>query len=128
MVAYSTVDGAAPANDATLDASFALLAAARRRYALAYLAGRSHPVALADLAEAVAVREHGDPIAAIPDPEVRRIYLSLYHLHVPKLAEAGVIEYDPDRKAIRPSPSRDPIAQVRAYAEAVGAESREASR
>lgn len=124
MVAYSTVDGAAPANDATLDATFALLAAARRRYALTYLSGRSQPVALADLAEEVAVREHGDPIAAIPDPEVRRIYLSLYHLHVPKMVEAGAIEYDRDRNAILPTTTRDPIAQVRAYAEAAGAASR----
>lgn len=49
---------------------------------------------LADLADEVAVREHGLPINRIPAQSVKEIYVHLYHTHVPKLEGANMVEYD----------------------------------
>lgn len=73
----------------------------RRRHAVACAIDRTQPVALADLAEAVAVREHQGSITAIPEEEVDAIHLSLYHTHIPKLAEIGLVDYDPGDDEVR---------------------------
>ncbi len=55
---------------------------------------------LPDLADEVAVRERGTTIAAIPGEEVKRVYMSLYHSHIPKLANADVVAYDQERDMV----------------------------
>lgn len=81
------------------DHLFSALAHQRRRYALACLT-RHHVLTLADLADELAVREHGMTIDGIPADAVTDIYLSLYHCHVPKLADANVVEYDQDQDLV----------------------------
>ncbi|MXV61118.1 hypothetical protein GS429_03395 [Natronorubrum sp. JWXQ-INN-674] len=49
---------------------------------------------LADLADEVAIREHKSPITEISAKTVQRVYLSLYHTHVPMLEEADFVRYD----------------------------------
>ncbi|WP_254534680.1 DUF7344 domain-containing protein [Halomarina litorea] len=77
----------------TLDEWFDLLADPWRRRALSLLWDH-HTVSLADVADEVAVADHGTPITDVPAASVLDVYLSLYHDHVPPLAEAGVVEYD----------------------------------
>lgn len=76
------------------DAFHRALAHHRRRTALACLVDNETAGAVADLAEDVAEREHNTAITEIPDDEVQQIHLTLYHIHLPKLAEAGLIDYD----------------------------------
>jgi hypothetical protein len=57
-------------------------------------------MALADLADELAVREHGATIDGIPADTVTEIYLSLYHCHVPLLVEANVVEYDQEHDLV----------------------------
>lgn len=77
----------------SLDALFDLLADFRRR--TAYLTLCSHgDLSLPDLADEVAVAERDDALPEIDADAVLRVYLSLYHNHVPKLAEAGLVAYD----------------------------------
>lgn len=72
------------------------LAHRRRRHVLSHLKDTEEPQALADLAEYVAGRET-DSSASEPDRElVKTVYGSLYHAHVPKLEEAGLVEYEQD--------------------------------
>lgn len=78
-----------------------LLADRRRRDALRVLAYHDEPVTLADLADEVAIREHGVPLTDVPAESVLRVYLSLYHAHVPRLAGAGVVAYDQDDDVVR---------------------------
>ena len=66
----------------------------RRRWTLRTLLAFDEPVTLPDLAEEVAIREVDRPITDIPGDRVKEIYLSLYHTHVPKLADAGLVEYE----------------------------------
>lgn len=84
----------------TVDTMFAVLADQRRRYVLSLLRTHDGMVSLADLADEIVIREHGTRLPEIPTNEVRRIYLSLYHVHVPKLVDAGVVLYDQDRDLV----------------------------
>lgn len=79
----------------SLDAVFGLLASFRRR--TAYRTLLSHgDLSLPDLADEVAVVERDQPLPEIDPDAVLKVYLSLYHTHVPKLAAAGLVEYDQD--------------------------------
>jgi hypothetical protein len=83
--------GRAPSSsptDLTATDLFPLLAHDRRRNILHYLAGRAGSVPLGELAEQLAIWED-DPT----HDHYERILTSLYHTHLPKLVEAGVIDY-----------------------------------
>lgn len=68
---------------------------ARRREALRVLRETGEPLALADLAADLVGPA---PQGAAPDYEaIRDCRLVLYHVDVPKLAEAGAVEFDADR-------------------------------
>ncbi|WP_331232607.1 DUF7344 domain-containing protein [Natronorarus salvus] len=92
------------------DGAFSVLANGRRRHALSVL--REHgTVSLADLADEVAVRERSLPLAEIPAEAVADLYMTLYHRHVPLLAEEGFVEYDQETDTVRGTesvPSIDP--------------------
>lgn len=76
-------------------ALFEILADARRRHVLYCLERFRTPIPLADLADEVAVAESdANTIADISDESVKRVYMDLYHAHVPKMADAGVVAYD----------------------------------
>ena len=66
----------------------------RQQLLLACLERFDEPVSLPDLAEAIAEQETGEALEDIPGEEVTEIYLSLYHHHVPALADIGLLEYD----------------------------------
>ncbi|WP_323190167.1 hypothetical protein [Halostella sp. PRR32] len=84
-----------------VDAVFECLSHTRRRYAIRCLREYEEPMALADLADEIAVRENGSPITEIPADDVKRIYLSLYHNHLPKLDSAGIARYDQEGDMVR---------------------------
>ena len=93
--------------DAAGERWFSLLSSRRRRFALRVLADHES-ITLADLADEVAIREYGGPITRISADDVLRTYLSLYHAHVPKLVDAGVVTYDQDEDTVelRANPAR----------------------
>lgn len=73
----------------------------QRQIAVAVLRSRDRPLALADLAEDVVRARQDDPDAE-PDYEtVRRLRLELHHTHVPRLADAGLVTFDPSRRTVR---------------------------
>lgn len=78
----------------SLDALFDVLSNQRRRIALHCLKKHGTPLTLADLAEEVVVMEQDAPLTEIPVRDVRATYMSLYHRHVPKMRDAGVLQYD----------------------------------
>lgn len=86
--------------DLTSSERHELLEADRRRYVLAVLSDRREPLDLTDLAVAVAQREPG---VAEDDPDdVQALATTLHHIHLPKLAEAGIVDYEPDTNRILP--------------------------
>lgn len=119
MVGNSRTGSVAPrsgSNGQPLDVLFDLLSNRRRRYALAHLADRERPTALADLARAVAARENGVPTAEVTDEAVQRTRTSLHHAHLPKLADAGAVEFDRDRNRVRASAAAGTLERVRSLA------------
>jgi len=83
-----------------------LLSSPRRCHALRYLEDNPGSTTLRELSEAVAAIEAGQ---SPPPRAVReRVYISLHQSHLPALDKQGVVEYDIERKEIRPLPgSRD---------------------
>ncbi|WP_255196884.1 DUF7344 domain-containing protein [Halorarius litoreus] len=79
----STADQPRPATTA---ACFDLLGRWERRFVLVYLSRAAEPVTLDRLADALAATDDG---LTVEDAR-----LQLYHLHLPKLAAAGVVVYD----------------------------------
>jgi len=76
-----------------------LLSSERRRHVLDCLAEHGS-MALPDLADEVAAREHDAHLPQVPEEAVLTTYLSLYHSHVPKLTDAAVVSYNQDRDVV----------------------------
>lgn len=78
------------------DEMFDILSSSRRRYTLYYLRQQDQPVQLTDLAEELAAWENDTTVADLSSQARKRVYVSLYQTHAPKLQEAGLITYDTD--------------------------------
>lgn len=78
----------------TQDLVFDILSSPRRRYVLYYLRTTGEPVALNDLAEHVAAWENETDVEDLSDQERKRVYVSLYQTHIPKLDSVGIVDYD----------------------------------
>lgn len=78
------------------DIVFDILSSPRRRYVLYHLRTADQTVQLTDLAEEVAAWENDTEPSEITEQERKRVYVSLYQTHIPRLAEVGLIEYDKD--------------------------------
>lgn len=78
---------------------FRIAADERRRLALGCLAEHGR-LSLPDLADELAEEEHGTAIADVPAEDVTRTYFDLYHRHVPRLSDAGLVRYEQDRDLI----------------------------
>lgn len=110
--AKADVVGRDDSDDLSINVVFDLLANQRRRVVLACLEDNTQSIALTELAEEVAVRENEEPLTEIPKETVPTIATSLYHIHLPKLADAGAVEYDQDRDLVRISKITDQVEQV----------------
>lgn len=79
-----------------LDEVFAALGHPRRRYLLhALLDGRSEQT-LDELATSITAWEQDEPREAVTAEERDRCRVALYHTHIPKLADAGILDYESD--------------------------------
>lgn len=94
----------APETPLPKDVVFGLLSVQRRRRILAYLAEHGGESTLSDLAEHVASLENDKPVVALSSAERKRVYVCFYQSHLPKLADAGVIEYEQARGTVRLRP------------------------
>lgn len=98
--------------DVETEVLFDVLSDARRRFVLACLQEYATPMALGDVADELATWEHDAEITDIPAEEVRSIYVSLYHLHVPKMADAGLVEYSQERDAVALAEDNDELTAL----------------
>ncbi len=86
-----------------VDTAFTVLADHRSRLLLRVMHTYDEEITLADAAEGVASRETGKPIVDISADHVADVYISLYHDHLPRLVDAGLLEYDQERDLVTPS-------------------------
>ena len=91
------------------DALFHILQNGRRRAVLRYLLAHNdrETFKIGDIAEAVAAWETDLTIQEVTASQRKRVYVSLYQHHLPKLASHGVIEYDSSRGTVDPTPRID---------------------
>lgn len=106
MMKTDTTYTGTPTTQGTLSPStiFSLLAEERRRYTLQYLGRRVGAVPLGEVAEQIALRED-DPSR----DRYERVITGLHHIHVPRLCDAGVIRYDPERETLKRLPAADKL-------------------
>ncbi len=91
-----------PDTDSQLSADtiLELLANRRRRYLLYALRDRDEPIELSRLAEQIAGWEQNQPPDEVAKNEYKSVYVSSVQCHVPKLADAGVVDHNPDNHTV----------------------------
>ena len=76
------------------------LADGRRRIVLSAISAADGAVDREALARSVAAREHGVSEVEVPPRDARDVLVSLHHVHLPKLDEAGLVEYDRETETV----------------------------
>ncbi len=87
-------------DELSADTILELLANRRRRYLLYALRGQDGPIELSTIAEQVAGWEHDVPPDEVAKNEYKSVYVSSVQCHVPKLADAGVVDHDEDNHTV----------------------------
>lgn len=100
-----------------IDHVYEALGHPRRRY-LCYTLLEDTEWSLADLATKVAAWENDVPEHAVTEAQREAVYVSLYHAHVPKLADEGVVTFDEATETIT---TAEHAEQVLAALEGMGA-------
>lgn len=81
------------------DDRFDLLSNHRRRYALHYMQNNGEQATLGELSDTIAAWENGIDPEEVSYDERKRVYTSLQQVHLPRMDEAGVVEFD-DREGV----------------------------
>lgn len=76
------------------------LAAESRKHVIAHLLERDRPTAVADLAVVVAAARDGDSPASVSPDRRMEVAIELRHVHLPKLADYGFVEWDRDEGTV----------------------------
>lgn len=82
-----------------MDEVFGVLKAERRRFVLRYLHSANRAVTIGELAEALAERE--SDAETYNHQDRKRMYVSLYQAHLPKMDDLGIVEWDSREGAVR---------------------------
>jgi len=93
----------------TRDRIFDILSSPRRRYVLYFLRTEPNPIQLTDLAEHVAAWENDTTVEELSTQQRKRVYVSLYQTHLPKLAESGLVNYDDESGEVSIAPKATEI-------------------
>ena len=104
-------EGESPREEIRLDVIFDILKNQRRRHVLRYLR-ENETTTLSDLAEHVAALENDKDVRSLTSSERKRVYVGLYQCHLPRMNDAGVIDFDSDRGRIE---LRDTADQLDEY-------------
>ncbi|ELY95274.1 hypothetical protein C482_16553 [Natrialba chahannaoensis JCM 10990] len=103
----SSVSDAETDDQLSKDVIFELLKNRRRREVLTYLLEADETVTLGELAEQIAAWENDTSVNALSSDQRKRVYVALYQTHLPKMDDAGIVEYDQDRGLISLSDNAD---------------------
>lgn len=98
----STSDDAGASEDVALTKNeiFTILKNPRRRETLKYLEANEGEADLSDLAEFIAARENDVEVQALSSKQRKRLYISLYQVHLPKMNDLEVLEFDKHRGTV----------------------------
>ncbi|MXR40380.1 hypothetical protein GRX01_03285 [Halobaculum sp. WSA2] len=82
------------------DEVYDILSNGRRRFVIHLLRDEGEPIQLSELSDRVAAWENDLPVDELTDQQIKRVYVSLYQTHIPKLEESGIVEYDSDSGSV----------------------------
>lgn len=68
---------------------------------LYYLRKHEGESTVTELAEQIAAMENDTDVESLTRQQQKRVYVSLYQTHIPKLTEAGIIDYDQDSGEVK---------------------------
>lgn len=97
------------------DDLFEVLSNAHRRFVVSCLATHPNPLAVADFATELACWECKTPSDHISAEQVESRYINLYHVHIPKMADAGILRYNQEQDTIALADECDGITSFEAY-------------
>jgi DNA-binding transcriptional ArsR family regulator len=100
---------AASATHLTVDEMFDVLRNERRRLVLQALREGGPVLPKGDLAEIVAAVESEGDRDGVSAQQRKRVYIPLHQVHLPQLADAGVVEYDERSGDVRLCAAADPL-------------------
>lgn len=86
-----------------------VLADDRRQHLLSILSSSGDPQTIRDLAASIEVVS---PNQRTETSNSNRLTLGLHHCHLPKLADFGLIEYDPDQLEARITPKGEKCLEI----------------
>ncbi|MFB6073154.1 MAG: hypothetical protein ABEJ88_09320 [Halobacterium sp.] len=93
----------------TDDELFEVLSNRRRRYAVHALKRAHGQVEIGDVAEQVAAWEYEVDVDQVSYDERKRVYTALQQSHLPKMDDAGVVEFDKNRGVVEPTESLEDV-------------------
>lgn len=105
-------DGDAGSNEGVFES----LVHRRRRDAIRCLAADGESMPVRTLAHVIAQRERDEPGTGILTAEAEAVHTTLYHQHVPKLVDAGTVEFDREHELVSLTPEGKRAQQVLAFA------------
>lgn len=82
------------------DVVFTMLSNQRRRHVIHHLKRTGESASLRDLSRQVGAWENGVDPDELTYKQRKRVYTSLHQSHLPKLADAGVVDYNRDRGTV----------------------------
>jgi hypothetical protein len=91
------------------DELFHLLQNQRRRRVMLFLQDADSEETMRDVAEQVAAWENDTTVEALSSNERQRVYIALYQSHLPKLDDAGVLDYNQQRGIVSRTPLADQL-------------------
>jgi hypothetical protein len=103
--------------DEGVDAMLDVLGSRHRRRVLSAVLDAPTPVALEELAAAVAAREDGTKAVEVSPSRRDGLRTRLHHVHLAKLDDVGLVEYDADARMVAGTDTLQSVAASLAAAE-----------
>jgi DNA-binding transcriptional ArsR family regulator len=88
-------------SDVSSEVVFEILSNRRRRMVLYYLRRHDGEATVNELAREIAALEDDVAVEDLTSQQQKRVYVSLYQTHLPKLDSTGMIEYDTEDGEVR---------------------------
>jgi len=102
-------DRGPPEQELPLDVTFEILKNRRRRLVLDYLREADETVRIGELAEHIDAIENDIPVQQLNSQQRKRVYIGLYQCHLPKMDDAGVVDFNQDRGLVDLTDAATPL-------------------
>lgn len=104
-----TADGGEFEATLTEDELFEILSNRRRRHILHQLIQAGDRIDIGTLSEEIAASEDGLKRQEVSSTDRKRVYTALHQSHLPKMDEAGVLEFNKNRGVVEPTPALEDV-------------------